>query len=90
MLNRGLKIQFLPGAPIFSNKNNFSQRKAKMKFRVTFKTPDVVDNTIENLGVEPDEQEAIYKQVVSKWFKYGEYVTIEVDTNADTATVVEN
>lgn len=26
---------------------------------------------------------------VGKWFKYGEYLTVEVDTEADTCTVVK-
>jgi len=61
-----------------------------MKFRVTFKTSDVVDYTIENLDITREEKEALYSKLVSQWFKYGEYAIIEVDTEADTAIVVKN
>lgn len=75
-----------------------------MKLRITFKDPDVVDDAIKEavsrsiagLGLTDREEicalhEARAESVrekVAKWFEYGEYVTIEVDTDADTAVVV--
>ena len=74
-----------------------------MKFTVTFKDPDALDDQIreavhaevEDLGLSKEDaaaiEEARYERAsadVSKWFKYGEYVTIALDTEADTATVV--
>lgn len=73
-----------------------------MKFRVTFKTPDALGDAIqdavaeslpeslseeEKLDVSQGRRSAVLAQC-RKWFEYSEYVTIEVDTEADTATVV--
>ena len=74
-----------------------------MKFQVTFKTPDAVtdavkryaqQNTPEHLSdAEQDEYLANAMDAaltcVLKWVRYAEVVTIEFDTEADTATVVE-
>jgi hypothetical protein len=76
-----------------------------MKFRVTFKTPDVVEDCIrEAIGDEKwekkltdeftqDDNDSVRETldlVSNKWFRYGEYVTIEVDSEADTAIVIKN
>ena len=62
-----------------------------MKFSITFKTPHyALENDVIDLDISREEKEALYNKLVSKWFKYGEYATIEVDTEADTATVVKN
>jgi len=93
------------------------------KIRVTFKTPDALDEPCKEAGKATAEEvtdrdrlellddrgflsrehaEALdedrerlteywtkfYKESLSKWVKYGEYVTIEFDTLAGTATVV--
>lgn len=34
-------------------------------------------------------REETFREFVSKWVEYGEYITIEFDTEANTATVVE-
>ncbi len=79
-----------------------------MKFTITFKTPDVVTDTVydqikmkmyqeeediseltEEHYAEIEEQTDREKQKVAKWIKYGEYVTIEFDTDKGTATVQE-
>lgn len=74
-----------------------------MKVEITFKDPDVVYeavrdavtrevNAIESLD-EDEKEDLIETRVekvndkLDKWIKYGEYVTIEFDTDADTATV---
>jgi maltooligosyltrehalose synthase len=72
-----------------------------MKFKVTMKDPDVLDEAIieaveETVEDMPDdEQKAIMdvrllkvKSITRKWFKYGEYLTVEIDTEAETCIVV--
>lgn len=77
-----------------------------MKFRVTMKDPDVLHDAIEEAvdsavdkmdGLDADEREAVKdkrKENVADsccaWFKYGEYLTVEVDTDAKTCVVVPN
>lgn len=74
-----------------------------MKFSVTFKDPDVVHDAIRDAvkrevdalgGLDEDEKEALVEtrtekvsDILDKWITYGEYVTIEFDTAAKTATV---
>lgn len=57
------------------------------KIKVTFKTPDAVEDAVKNFngdwGVEID------TSVFDKFVKYNEYVTIEFDTETQTATVLE-
>lgn len=75
-----------------------------MKVRITFKDPDGVYEAIDDAvkeslktdGLDKDEAEAISElrhekvsRVLSKWVEYGEYVTVEFDTDAGTAIVVE-
>lgn len=55
-----------------------------MTFRITFKTPDVFDQ-IEDDHYTRKELE----RFLDRWITYGEYVTIEFDTDAGTAKVVE-
>jgi hypothetical protein len=52
-----------------------------MKIRLTFKTPDV----LEHLSDEDNEQ---CRAVIGKFIKYEEYVTIELDSENGSATVV--
>jgi len=75
-----------------------------MIFRVTFKDPDTLHDAIYDAvkadvatmaGLDEDEKEAVAEkrrervaERVGRWFKYSEYVTIEIDTDADTAVVV--
>jgi hypothetical protein len=75
-----------------------------MKFRVTFKTPDALEYAAQEVSVVEARQQAehdgatfydaqgeAYDAAIEfgkKWVKYGEYVTIEFDTEAGTATVV--
>lgn len=74
-----------------------------MKIKITFKDPDALSDAIEEALDERDygnltdsevvavrlaaKEEAI--SVCSKWFKYGEYLSVEVDTNAQTIGIVE-
>ncbi len=74
-----------------------------MKFRVTIKDPDVlhdaideaVDKEVAELHLSAEEAEAVaelrrekVKDQVGKFVEYGEYYTIEFDTDAGTATVL--
>lgn len=76
-----------------------------MKFRVTMKDPDTLQDAIveavkkslADLGLDEDELEPLIERrsekvgdVCKKWFGYGEYLTVEVDTDAKTCTVVED
>lgn len=76
-----------------------------MKFRVTMKDPDTlhdairgaVEADIEKLNLDEDEAEAVVEKrrakveaICSKWFGYGEYLTVEIDTEAKTCSVVED
>lgn len=71
------------------------------KIKVTMKDPDVLYDAVEEQveseleGMPDDEAEAVrdlrvekYQEVASTWFEYGEYLTIEIDTDAKTARVV--
>ncbi len=75
-----------------------------MKFTVTFKDPDgpadciadAVKESLADIGLTGDEMEAIIEkrqEKLTEWcfgnfFEYGEYVEIEIDTDAGTARVV--
>ena len=67
-----------------------------MKITLTFKTPDVIANAVDhdhdgkfsdNESLEKAVEEAQRK--LAKWVKYGEYVAIDFDTDAGTATVLK-
>lgn len=53
-----------------------------MKFTLSFKTPDVIDQ------LTGDQQEEA-EEVVKKFLQYSEYLTVEFDTKLKTATVIE-
>lgn len=72
-----------------------------MKFQVTMKDPDTLFDAIQDAVAETletmpeDEAEAVREirenkahEVASKWFKYGEYLTVEIDTEEKTIMVV--
>ena len=69
-----------------------------MKFSITFKTPDAVDDALkEHFEVDaydesPKAMELLghrenAEMLMSQFVQHGEYVTIEFDTDAKTATV---
>jgi hypothetical protein len=71
-----------------------------MKFTVTFKDPQALDAAWEEEvssmqevpedAAEPwmaDQWEQEFREFLSQWVRYGEYVTIEFDTETGTATV---
>lgn len=74
-----------------------------MKIRIQMKDPDtmpdaVTDAVREELrasGLPKDEQDVLYevrsdkiRGICAKWFRYSEYLTVEVDTEAQTCTVI--
>lgn len=71
-----------------------------MIFKVYMKDTDVLHEGIEDALVKPDnlndeEWELIKEkrhedasEVASKWFQYGEYLTVEIDTEKETIRVV--
>ena len=59
-----------------------------MIIRATFKTPDVLDYSLADAGLDEDET-AEAKEKLSKWIKYGECITVEFDTDKMTAEVQE-
>lgn len=75
-----------------------------MKFIVQMKDPDTLHDAIadavktelEAEGIkDPDEVEALQdvrankaSRIASKWFKYSEYLAVEIDTTAETITVL--
>jgi hypothetical protein len=76
-----------------------------MIFRITMKDPDGVSDCIQDAATEAvrsidslddDERDDMIEvrkdklgKVCGKWFEYGEYLTVEVDTEKGTCTVVE-
>lgn len=56
-----------------------------MIIRLTFKTPDAVDDAIADLD---EDSKDIAKNVISKWVEYGEYIRVDVDTEKQTCTVL--
>ena len=73
-----------------------------MRFTVTMKDPDTLDdaikdavkNEVKDLELDEDEKEAViekrmekYRAIANTWFEYGEYLTVEIDTEAKTAVV---
>lgn len=74
-----------------------------MKFTVSIKDPDVfadavqeaVTSEVKALGLDDDEAEAVIERrtekvndILERWVEYGEYIRVEFDTEAKTATVV--
>lgn len=75
----------------------------EMKFMITFKDPDTVADAVNEAakealesvdGIDDDEREVLVekraeklREAIEPWIEYGEYVRIEFDTEAGTATV---
>jgi hypothetical protein len=75
-----------------------------VKFTVTMKDPDTlhdaiteaVKKSLADLGLDDDELEPMIERrhekvsdICGKWFEYGEYLRVEIDTEARTCTVLE-
>ncbi len=75
-----------------------------MILHVTMKDPDTLCDAIDRAvgewvkgieGIDNEEREAVaearkekVREVCGQWFEYGEYLTVEIDTEDKTATVV--
>ena len=57
-----------------------------MKVKISFKTPDVLDYALNDIDDEADK--AALTELASEYIQYEEYLTVEFDTVAGTATVV--
>jgi hypothetical protein len=93
----GALCRITPVAPIISE-------EIAVKIRITFKDPDGVwecvrEAAAEQIGDTPgldkeerelliDSRQEKISDALEKWIEYGEYVEIEFDTDAGTATVV--
>jgi hypothetical protein len=78
---------------------------APVKLRITIKDPDCLFEPVEDavrdeverlVGLSDDEKKDLIEDradalraKLGRWFEYGEYLLIEIDTDAMTATVVE-
>ena len=65
-----------------------------MKIEILLKDPDAIDNSVDEFveGMGEEEAEVIrrkVKKVCDKWFEYGEYATIIVDIEKETAEVAQ-
>jgi hypothetical protein len=64
-----------------------------MRFRITMKSPDAVDTALHDIleDISPEnreETEELITHHINRWFEYGEYLTVELDTDEGTATVI--
>ncbi len=63
-----------------------------MKFQVTMKAPDALYEAIRQAVLKAPEDDDLRQELIEKcerWFKWGEYLTVEIDTEAMTCQVVE-
>lgn len=60
-----------------------------MKIRLTFKSPDSVWHGLKDTGIDPNEIPDDIEEVLSKWVRYQEYVTIELDSETGEAVVIQ-
>ncbi len=67
-----------------------------MKIKLTFKTPDVLDQLDRKIyyddditDEELDEKIDEARSIISKWIEYSEYLTVEFDLENQTAKVLE-
>ena len=59
-----------------------------MKIRLTMKSPDVAYYGLQDAGIDPNEVPDDIQDALDKWVRYGEYVTIEIDTETGEAIVI--
>lgn len=76
-----------------------------MKFKVMMKDPDTLGDAINDAvkaevaqisGLDEDERDSVQEEraervraLCRKWFKYDEYLCVEIDTDAGTCVVVQ-
>lgn len=60
-----------------------------MKIRLGFKTPDVMDYPEPPWDEMSEDARLAAEVAIKKWVKYGENLTVEIDTETGTCTVIE-
>jgi hypothetical protein len=65
------------------------ERRMAKKITVTMKDPDGVYESVKDAGYNIDEMPEDVEKVMGKYFEYGEYMTVEIDIEKGTATVLE-
>lgn len=60
-----------------------------MKFTVSMKNPDALDYAIGDAAAGDEKLVKTLKKLCEKWFTYGEYLDVEIDTEAKTCTVLK-
>jgi len=74
-----------------------------MKFRVSMKDSDTLIDAINECvnelkieGISEDELDAVkekrkeeYQELCNNWFEYGEYLTVEIDTEEKTCNIIK-
>ena len=59
------------------------------KLQITLKNPDSVWDSIRDAGIDPNKvDESVFGEVLNKFVEYGEYVTIELDSETGTASFI--
>lgn len=71
------------GAPV-------NERTITIRFKTPYAVSDAVHEYCRETGKESDEEEEICRALSKKYFRSGEYVTIEVNVENGTCTVVPN
>ena len=59
-----------------------------MLFKLTMKTPDALQYAIEEAFDDPELRSQM-EDLASEWMTYGEYITVEFDTDKKTCVVVK-
>lgn len=58
-----------------------------MIIQFKMKTPDITDKILNDANIEDAEDHFNLSENLRKWFAFGEYLTIDYDTEKDTMTV---
>ena len=57
-----------------------------MKIMVCMKCPDALEDAINDM-VDNEHEAKAARKLAKKWFEYGEYLYVTIDTNEETCTV---
>ncbi len=58
-----------------------------MKVQITLKSPDCLYHAMYDTDMNEEQREE-FLELCKQWFEYGEYLTVEVDTEERTCVVV--
>ena len=59
-----------------------------MKIRLVFKTPDVIEAFVNEQDIRDVDEKQDIAEACKPWVKYGECITVEIDTDKHTCVVV--